>query len=401
MAFITRTFEKAKDEVGTIKRWLQSEKIVKDHGDFQDNDLWGTTKFRVLDCGIDKNPTLTAFGIGGQTEGSRLKRIFLDDLTDSRSFRPTPAERKLIETELKLTIIPRLDSGGTIFSIGSRWHPHDYHNLMKKMNMFKGHILEVKAIPDETIHKSIDESILSYEWLMEEKNDIGSIEFGLRYQGRASDLGLLMFPRIKTITEKQMQEIGIVARAMAVDPNSSEKESSDLTAVVFGTLLKNNWIVLDWVSSGHMLRGYGTFIDKAIRVSTTGVFGLPCRMYVESVNFQMMVADDIEQNISYNIPVIPIGRADETNLTKDDANWNRISKYDKIRLTLQGPVQAGTVRLFEDPDHPRRTGDIKVQFADYPDVENDDILDAAHILVRHFRGMNLNKKRRMPILRHR
>ena len=222
----------------------------------------------------------------------------------------------------------------------------------------------------------------SYLQLVELRKQLGTHTFNLRYQGIAAERETAPFPEVAMISWREFLARGPWKRYAAIDLNVSEKEKSDLTAIVFITVLKDLTLVIDSVFSRHIARGYREFVERAIR---SGPKGLPDpeRLFMEVNGFQILAAREIEQKGGlFPVPVVKV-------------RTGKVSKYERIVSGLQGWVESGKLMLLEGGPGVQ---DIAYDFMAYPDVPWDDRLDAAEIAVTQTVRLHSRGGRR-PIIR--
>ena len=405
VGYVTKSANKSRHFVRAVRKRLRVEKVQKVFGDLKDDENWGAEEFSIKRPGIDKNPTMVGYGVKSNVEGSRFDLLIVDDPTDRNSAR-YEVERDLVNDVVVKTLIPRVVKGGIIFFILSRWHPYDIGNDLMNMEMFGDRVKVFRAIPDEAVEQSACPEIMTYDDLMSLKSTIGTENFNLIYQQEAASDTVLMFPEPKKIGYDEIVQIGVHSRYMGVDFNASEKEYNDLTAVFFVTLLRDGRMVVDWVGSKHLLRGYGDFIDSELTKSTNSVFPPPVAAYCESIAFQSLATDEISNRFGNDMQIVRLGRSDERNLTKDDVNWNRVSKDDRVRMVMQAPISSGNLLVYYDRGYPRETSDVIYDITHYPDVKKKDRMDAGQMVVRNVKviaGRMFGNQRgdRKPVMRHR
>jgi len=87
----------------------------------------------------DKDPSMLATGVGGPILGSRLNRVILDDIADSRNMATADQREKVIDW-LKRTLMTRMTPTGRIVMIATRWHEQDPTGWAKEEGWHVVHI---------------------------------------------------------------------------------------------------------------------------------------------------------------------------------------------------------------------------------------------------------------------
>lgn len=367
--YASKTSTKAEEVVSRIRDELNyNRRLIRDYGEFYNREAWGAKRFKVRRRTRSRNPTLQAVGLGGQIEGARLKLAVLDDIVDIGSLL-SQAERERAEKWLMNTLLPRMDPGARLWVIGSRWHFRDIYAIIKTLPGVK--VLEEKALtPHVTksgreVERPLAPEMWSYLQLVELRERLGTHTFNLRYQGIAAERETAPFPEARIMSYSEVLARGPWKRFVALDLNVSEKDKSDLTALVSVTLLKDYTLVVDSVHSAHIARGYREWVNRHINQTVRNLPRVE-KLYVESVGFQTLAAREIEQKGGlFPVPVIRITPP-------------KISKYERIVTGLQGWLEAGKLVLLEGGPG---INDLAYDIMAYPDVPWDDRLDALEMVV--------------------
>lgn len=384
--YASKTWGKAEEVVGRVRDELRyNQALIRDYGEFYNRESWGTKRFTVRRTHRSRNPTLQAVGLGGQIEGARLKIAVLDDIVDIGSLL-SQAEREKAEKWLRNTLLPRLDPGARLWVIGSRWHFRDIYAIIKTLPGVK--VLEEKALVEtqtrkgQTVIKPLAAELWSLPRLLELREKLGTHTFNLRYQGIAAERETAPFPEARMITYGKMMEGKPWLRLAALDLNVSEKEKSDLTALVSLTILQDHTMVVDSVHSAHIARGYREWVSRHIEHTARGLPPVS-KLFVESVGFQTLAAREIEEKGGlFPVPVVKV-------------TPEKISKYERIVTGLQGWLESGKLVLLEGGPGIQ---DLAYDIMAYPDVPWDDRLDALEMVVtRAVRELRRGGKK--PIIR--
>ena len=125
---ISKNTAQARKRLATIRLELETnEKLIGDFGTFYDRDRkWTENIITVIRDATLEEGTLEAVGLGKGMTGNRVDLIILDDLIDAINCR-TSTQREKILDYVKDTILTRLDRGGRVLFIGTRFHPYDLY----------------------------------------------------------------------------------------------------------------------------------------------------------------------------------------------------------------------------------------------------------------------------------
>ncbi len=111
-------------------------------------DPWRQDMFTVERDSVAKDPTLQAIGAYGPIVGSRLDFIILDDVLDFDNTRTEQQRKKMVEW-FDTTVFTRLVKGGTIYVIGTPWHPEDLLHVLAARSGFEVRRYSAVHNPDD------------------------------------------------------------------------------------------------------------------------------------------------------------------------------------------------------------------------------------------------------------
>ena len=164
---------------------------------------WSKSEFTVATRTVvgSKSPTMVGVGSGGKILSRDTDIIWLDDLEDSTTV-SQPGRRETTRTWLDITIESRKEQDTSLVMIGSRQHPDDiYAHLIDKTTWT--HVVETAhdedcIIPEDDVKAHVECMIfperLSYSFLQEKKETLGSESFDMQYLGLALPSEGAIFP---------------------------------------------------------------------------------------------------------------------------------------------------------------------------------------------------------------
>lgn len=94
-------------------------------------DPWHGSAITVERETIARDPSLQALGAYGPVVGSRLDFIVVDDILDFENTRTEEQRDKLLEW-FETTVLTRLAPNGSLYVIGTPWHPDDLLHVLEK-----------------------------------------------------------------------------------------------------------------------------------------------------------------------------------------------------------------------------------------------------------------------------
>lgn len=390
-AYATRTDKKTLQFVDGLRTKIEKNpQFQKDFGIYPDYNDWSKHQFKVLRSIASKEPTFFGTSIGGQFESSRISFLIMDDIADKRSMR-SPAERLAIEDFVLTTAIQRVDPGGLIFFIGSRWDIRDIYGKLIKNEEFtdpvtgESTVKVCKAEPSPGV--SLSEVIFPYSALLKKKDSVGLPIFNLRYQQVAGDLDNRPFHTPFRADTRYILGHRIWFRFFAMDLNASDRPDSNLTVAVFFSVLVNGQVIIDSMYTDHRKRDYDIWLSECIADSTSGYFAHTPKMgWIEDFGFQAVVIEDIKDSFAgtpfQDIRIEAWGRKKKKSEIPGEIHftYQDLKKEHRIVASLEAPIRNRILGVFED-EYIKRPGvhDIANDLENFPDVEFFDPCDAVAI----------------------
>ena len=147
-----------------------------------------------LENGDIDNPNVVATGIGGSLTGRGFQLVIIDDPIKSRAEAESPTYRRNVHESYRGTIRPRLEPGGGIICISTRWHEDDLQGwLLDELSKGEGEpwtVINIPAIAEENdvLGRQPGEALwperFSLESLQQTAIAMGSYDFQSQYQGK-------------------------------------------------------------------------------------------------------------------------------------------------------------------------------------------------------------------------
>ena len=304
---------------------------------------------------------IRARGRGCQVRGLRPTKVICDDLEDEELVR-SEEQRKYLEEWFLGALLNVLKMDQQLVVIGTLLHPLALlTKIINKKEHFEGWTTEkYKAIDN---NKSLWEERFPIEDLLKRKMEIGTYAFETEFQNNpiSSDICLWRPGWIKRYDKITTQITKVFA---ALDPASSEKESSDHSAiVVLGVGEDNNIYELSSVKGR-----WGTW-DLIERIIATNVSYRPIRFGIEEGVLQNIIAPVLlkktELDPSLRVPFekISLGR-----YTGEERK--RREPKDKYSRALS------VIHLWEQGVIFLKNQDLIDQLSTFPTGSEDDLVDA-------------------------
>lgn len=363
------THEMSVSFLGQIKRHLQRNEDFKAiYGDLTATaDSWRENRISVAkdDSYKTKEPTVWAFGAGGNLVGSHFDLAILDDLVNRDNI-TTKEQIEKIKNFYKDTLdLVDADKKGhkKVIVIGTTWHWDDLYAWIQDPKEDIGENFEVIRMPAYEGEWGEGDLLfpdkLGWKQLEDLKREQGLAHFSAQYM-------------LDPIPEEQQTFKGPfrdydptdlrglnLNKFITVDPAVSEKKQADFSAMVCVGVDKNNdWYILDiWreqVQPKRLIDQIFYWYEKWKPISV----GIETTAYQKALKF--FIQDEMRRRNRF-IPLKELGHTDR-------------SKEERIR-GLQPRYETGSIF------HPQRQSVQEVEYLEdelmrFPLGRNDDIVDA-------------------------
>lgn len=359
------TWNMAVSFLSQIKSVIQKNEVYKDlFGEFDigaekwSNDMIkiGTRSFKA------KEPTVTAYGMGGNLVGQHYDLIIFDDVV-ARENIGTKEQREKTLLFYK-DALDLLDPGGEVIIIGTTWHQYDLYNwIMDEDNKV---ISDFDIFVKPAYQGNWGDGIISFPqkftWkhLEELKRQKGPSEFSAQYL-------LNPIPEESAIFKKQYfreyEDWEIrgkhLNRFMAVDPAISEEKSADYSAIIIvGVDEFDNWYILDiFAERCGVERLIGEIFHYANKHKPVEI-ALEMEAYAKSLQYFM--SEEMKRRGQF----LPITEVRSTRIGND--------KEYRIKALEPRYFNGFIYHNKHDP----KTRDLEEQLTSFPKQRNDDIMDA-------------------------
>jgi hypothetical protein len=123
--FLSKTYGQAEKITRTMRSMIDhSEELRAVFPKLRAGDKWTDGQFTVARPFISKTPSVQALGFRGAITGSRVDRLYIDDLEDDDNTR-TPSRRADTLRWLDTTVFSRMTQRGRVVWATNAWHPKD------------------------------------------------------------------------------------------------------------------------------------------------------------------------------------------------------------------------------------------------------------------------------------
>jgi predicted phage terminase large subunit-like protein len=137
---------------------------------------WRTTQFAVRRPGDAVGASVTAFGVGSASTGTRCDLLICDDLVDVRALR-SRADRERVKVAFHENLVNQLEPDGRLWCLFTPWHRDDLNAVLKQNPAFA---LFRRPVGDDL------EPVWPERWprerLEERRAEVGSLAFARAYR---------------------------------------------------------------------------------------------------------------------------------------------------------------------------------------------------------------------------
>jgi len=293
---VARTGDLARDMLGEIKQFIETEKFQYYFGDLKGDQnsrerKWTDTKITIEGRTMPrKEPTITTVGTEGQVVGKHFDRIFADDLIDENNAR-TQNMRDHVHTFFYKTLTPTLEPDGEFHVVGTRYHFDDIY----------GHLIETD---DEFVHNIVPAldrherspwpSKYSSKKLLALKKAMGSVLFDTQFMLNTDKMrgGIFQWDWMPTLAGSQVvSRFGTQGQVyIGVDPSVGEKTHNDYFAMVAIRRVKREILIEDYfeerLSFSQQLKKIAEWFDRFD----------PVTIAIEANAYQAVLAQQLAEN---------------------------------------------------------------------------------------------------------
>lgn len=188
-----------------------------------------------------REPTVLAMPVLGSCAGLRADLIIADDIIDSEIcfFR---TQRDRVQRWFLSELTPVLEAGGRMLVVGTRKHHDDLYSRLMANPAYKSRI--DRAILDEGRRRVLMPERWSYERLLADREEIGTVHFNREKQNQVIDESTALFRRewlegcldgdqvLGRIPDSSLPLVQGIDLAAVSDPHRALEKDSDYSAVV-------------------------------------------------------------------------------------------------------------------------------------------------------------------------
>ena len=362
LGIVSDTSDQAVKFMSEVKKQLETNEFIKLlYPHLAPGELWTNKEINIKGRTIiSKNASVTALGYG-QGTGSHFNDILIDDLVDYTNVK-TKHRRDDLENWVNTSIMPMLLPGGHVHYNGSRYHDNELYGRLLKKGIHNNISQNThKALQDDGT--SLWEERWSKEFLVKQKQDLGSVAFNSQYQ---NDTTLMLQGSIfrrewfryfskednyliredgRRISRSDLQCYQISDLAI------SKKETADYFVILtFGVDREGNFYIL------NLLRGRYSWQEQKELTPKNYFLNLPLNwLAIESTQYQVVLAEELN-----SIPNMSI--------RKLNPQADKVTRAN----SMSAKFETGKVFIWDKLPH---KDDFEDELCVFPEGEHDDMVD--------------------------
>jgi predicted phage terminase large subunit-like protein len=365
------TYPMATSFLGQIKKHIQGNEVFKEiFGEmYVPTEKWSQDRISVSSEKLThKEPTIWAYGMGGNLVGSHFNIAILDDVVarDNIGTKDQIEKTKNFFRDALDLLDPKPDGHKPMIIIGTTWHWDDLYSwIMDKRNNLINDFAVMK-LPAYTGEWQKGELLfpkrLTWDTLQKLKDQQGQYHFSAQYLlNPVPEADQTFKPPFQTYEETDIRGMEMNT-FMSIDPALSENEKADFSAIVVIQVdVNNTWYIRD------IWRGQVQPSELINMIFIKDQQWKPTTIALESTSFQRILQYQVFDEMKKRGRFIPIKEIKHAGMNAD-------SKEDRIR-SLQPRYETKTVF------HPERNAVPLVEYLEdelmrFPRGKNDDMVDA-------------------------
>lgn len=284
-----------------------------------------------------REPTVAAMSVLGSCAGLRADLIVADDIIDSELcwFR---SQRDRVERWFFSELTPVLEADGRLLVVGTRKHHDDlYAHLIE--NPAYSHRID-RAILDEAHGRVLMPERWTFERLLADREEIGTVVFNREKQNQVIDEGTTLFRRewLENCLDPSTVLGGAphsgwaivqgIDLAVVSDPYRAQERDSDYSAVVTAAAAPDGRIaILDlWMERGLSPEA---LLESLVRL---GARHRPRLVVIENNAFQHWVERELRERSDLPVMGHTTGRANKSSFTDGLASLAVLFERGKVTL---------------------------------------------------------------------
>ena len=230
--------------------------LIDDWGPFHDSGSWSQTEFIVAGRqSREKDPTVSAYGVGAQIYGYRFDRMIFDDIADLENQRNRDRVQEMLQWATQ-ECASRVGKTGKLIFLGTRVSPGDIYSHLQNLPAYE--FIRYPCILDEHDQTTLWPGHYPYRSAVEQRDSMALEQFQLVYQNVDTMGAGASFP-IDVLERSQDHDrpLGHYDPAwrlvMGVDPAGAGEQAGFTAMVVLGVdMVTGQRFIVDLVNHKQM-----------------------------------------------------------------------------------------------------------------------------------------------------
>ncbi len=298
-----------------------------------------------------------AVGFGGPVIGRGGNLILVDDVIKNAAEASSATHRATLQSWYEQVLYSRLEPGGAIVLVSTRWHEDDLPGWLLKEHADEGwRVISLPALaePDDPLGRAEGQALWPERYplkaLARTRQQIGGAAWASLYQQRPAAAEGAIFKRHWWGEYSEADLPPQMTTTISIDTAYKATSAADFSAAIVLGATKQAIYVLD------VLRGKWEFPELRRRVENLAAQWAPHQIFVEDKASGTSLVQAFKQDS--RLPVMPV-KVTEDKVTRAHA--------------VSGDVEAGLVKL---PRAARWLRDFVEELSSFPHAPHDDQVDA-------------------------
>lgn len=230
--------------------------LIDDWGPFHNTNTWSSTEFVVAGRqSSEKDPTVSAYGVGAQIYGYRFDRMIFDDIADLENQRNPDRVAEMIQWATQ-ECASRVGKTGKLLFFGTRVSPQDIYSHLEQLPAYQ--VVRYPCIIDEQEQSTLWPEHFPYRSAVEQRDSMSLEQFQLVYQNVDTPGFGAAFPlEVLERSQDTSRPLGHYDPAwrlvLGVDPAGGGEQAGYTAMVVLGVdLTSGERFIVDMVNHKQM-----------------------------------------------------------------------------------------------------------------------------------------------------
>lgn len=328
---------------------------------------WTSNEIIIQRDRIQKDPSITALGMEQALIGRGVDDIIADDIVDE-GWASSAIMRETLRTKFKKELLTRLEPGGRVLVVGTRFTFLDlYSELLKEENWVK---IELPALDEK--NRVLWEEKWTLEAILEKRARLGPIIFAAQFLGKPMPAEGAIFSEDQfTYWHEEVEDVAHRIYRLPPLANLQIFQGWDLG---ISEDPKADWTVCATLGfdpafgAGYILnifRDHLPFPAQVKQVEAQALAWNPLKIGIESVAYQKALPQQVRKEIALRYSIIDV--------KQDRTTGAKVPRMIRLAALMESQMLRIKIKGQEE---------LILECLQFPKGEHEDILDAVEIAVR-------------------